>query len=188
MLQILKRKAVLVIWAGMTAWGYFWATLMIFDRSPSLLMATVLNAVLIIFLLLFDIASDLIYHACYKYISGSRNIFLKMVNAYFGASSIKSGVYFFYIAVLIVTAIRAADPDFPIWVGLFGDDHLDPYLLSVRYGMLLLLAADKFLEQITQDLHHRTKMEQKASAKLAAKSENSNMVPKRRSIFSKEEI
>ncbi|MCL2446799.1 MAG: hypothetical protein FWD06_08550 [Oscillospiraceae bacterium] len=168
-LQILKRKAVLVLWAAFTAWGYFWITLLIYDRTPSLLMATVLNAFLTIFMLLFDITSDLIYHACYKYISGSRNFFLRMLNGFFGASSIKSAVYFFYIVVLIVTAIRAAQPDFPIWPGLFGDDHLDPYLLSVRYGMLLLLAADKFLEQITQDLHSHTKMEQKAKNKLKPK-------------------
>jgi len=97
----------------------------------------------------------------------------------FGASSIKSAVYFFYIVVLVVTAIRAAQPDFPIWPGLFGDTHLDPYLLSVRYGMLLLLAADKFLEQITQDLHSRTKMEQIAEARAQTK-------PKSKKIWGRE--
>ena len=65
----------------------------------------------------------------------------------FTGPSFKSSMYLFYIVILIISALMAADT-YPYFVLSF----LDDYLLSVRYGALILIAADKFMEQIFKDI------------------------------------
>ena len=54
----------------------------------------------------------------------------------------KSGLYLLYIVLLIGIALLAANPTLP-WLSDFQN-----YFASIRYGILILVAADKFSEQV----------------------------------------
>jgi hypothetical protein len=51
-----------------------------------------------------------------------------------------------YTVLLICNAILAAEPDFPVL------REMDYYFKSVYYGILVLFAADKFLEKMFKDV------------------------------------
>ena len=59
-----------------------------------------------------------------------------------GDASIKTGLYLFYVVVLICYALLAAAPT------LFGSADFDAYLSTVYYGLLILLAADQYARRL----------------------------------------
>ena len=64
-------------------------------------------------------------------------------------ASLKSALYCFYIVLLVCVALLAADPDFaPL-------HHMREYFVSVRYGILVLIAVDKYMDQVFKDLKTR---------------------------------
>ena len=74
------------------------------------------------------------------------NILSKILDAYYKEASLKSALYCFYIVLIVCVALLAADPDFaPL-------SDMSDYFLSVRYGILALIAVDKFMEQVFKDL------------------------------------
>jgi len=64
-------------------------------------------------------------------------------------ASFKSGLYCFYIFLLLFIALTAAKPEFPLLYRYTG------YFESVRYGLLILIASDKFMDQVFKDLREK---------------------------------
>jgi len=79
------------------------------------------------------------------------NLLLRLIKYYLSGPSVKSALYLFYIAVLICTAVLYAGHSIEI---VFDDTILasSEYFGSVRYGLLVLIAADKFTEQLFKDI------------------------------------
>ena len=74
------------------------------------------------------------------------NILSRYFDSYAKGTSLKSGLYCFYIVLLVCNALLAADPDFaPL-------RDMSEYFLSARYGVLVLIAVDKFMDQVFKDL------------------------------------
>jgi len=59
---------------------------------------------------------------------------------------LKTSLYFFFIILLICSAIVSADPDFPI-LGEYGT-----YLNSIEYGLLTLIAVDAFYALVRNEI------------------------------------
>jgi hypothetical protein len=60
-------------------------------------------------------------------------------------ASVKSALYLYYIGILVCTAIVVAEPEFPYLSDLKG------YFQSVEYGILILIAADVFIDRLFKD-------------------------------------
>ncbi|MCL2195713.1 MAG: hypothetical protein FWB76_07170 [Oscillospiraceae bacterium] len=147
-LQQLMKKLIYIAWSAFMAYGYYSVTIYIFFNvtGQNVLAASIWNLSLLLAFLLLDKIIELLYIKYRKQLTSGRSIPMRMLNAYLNSASMKSALYLFYVIILICTAILAAEPDFPALVPLSG------YFLSTRYGILLLIAADKFLEQITKDI------------------------------------
>ena len=112
-----------------------------------MLTATVWNIAFIILFLILDRLFDALTAKTKSITKKKNNIFLRAINWYLDSASIKSGIYFFYIGITVCSAIMAADPEFIPQLTEMSD-----FFLSVRYGILLLIAVDKFMEQIFKDI------------------------------------
>ena len=144
---MLKRKLSYIFWAMLYAFGIYNLTGLIFNFAyPSTALAIILNMSLIF---LFVIAEKIELHIAKKICpKAATNIgpFKKAFLYYVKGPSFKSAMYVFYLAILIYSALEAADPArfnfFP-----------EAYLQSVRYGIWVLVAADNFLVQIIADVY-----------------------------------
>ena len=146
----LKRKMIYFIGAALFAYAYYGLTALIFFviTDENLLIATVLNAILIILFVIIDKLEVYIYiklktQAEAKQLSLPKKIIMWCVR---DNPSTKSVLYLFYIVILICTAIVTAEPDFPRL------SNLTDYFQSVYYGLLILVAADKFTQQLFKDI------------------------------------
>ena len=63
-----------------------------------------------------------------------------------GGISAKTGLYWFYVVLLFLMAIVAADPDFAVL------NNYRNYFDTVSYGLLILITYDKFLERFIDEL------------------------------------
>jgi len=128
---MLKKKAIYIFWAVVYAIGVFYITVFIFNvAGGNVLVAAIWNMVyIIIFLIIERIDYFILKKIKSKDDNKKATIFKRILLAYLGSPSIKSALYFFYIGVTVVSAILAAEPDFPT-LSNFSD-----YLLSVRYGI-----------------------------------------------------
>jgi len=70
----------------------------------------------------------------------------KIKYALFVDTPLKPALYFFFIVLLVCSAIVSVDPDFPML-----SDYSN-YLNSVEYGLLILIASDAFLDQVTKQI------------------------------------
>ena len=152
-LRILKKRLLYIAQAVLFAWGLFTLTQIIFANSASVLAATVSNMVTIV---IFIVAEKVEYYILARLIAQKKagknlNIFSKVLVFYLSGASFKSGMYFFYIVVTVYTAIIAAEPD-------FGLQFSYEYVMSVRYGILFLIAVDKFSEQVFKDIKNDDKI------------------------------
>jgi len=151
--QEFKRRVVYVLWAAAYAYGYFWlsfAVIFVGVADEDVLVATIWNLALIPIILISEKVEIYISCKIKSKIKKKPTILMKSLNVLFDVllwgASFKSALYFFYIGLIICLAIVAADPDFPALT------HIGDYLRSIRYGILVLIAADKFLEQVFKDL------------------------------------
>ena len=149
-MQTLKKKVSGFLWAVWIAWGHYWLSIIVFNNTAeqSLIAATVWNFALIIFWLAFEKAEY--YFVCklkakYKDNEKKPNIFTRMLIAYLSGISFKTALYLFYIYILVCSAINAVEPD-------FFSEGFSAYLLTVEYGILVLVAADNFLNQLFKDV------------------------------------
>jgi len=146
---MLKKKVIYVVWAALSAWCILYLTAYIFYTVAEghVLTATVWNIAFIILFLILDRLFDALTAKTKSITKKKNNIFLRAINWYLDSASIKSGIYFFYIGITVCSAIMAADPEFIPQLTEMSD-----FFLSVRYGILLLIAVDKFMEQIFKDI------------------------------------
>ena len=150
-MKTLKKKIIKFFWAVWFAVGFFYLSVIIFNNFAhrSMIAVMVINFALIIIFLIEDALGDYFYHKRKGKDQGKKqNIFVKMLLAYLSSVSFKTALYLFYIAILICSAIDTVEP------GLFSEDF-GLYLLSVEYGILVLVAADNFLIMLLKDIAQR---------------------------------
>ena len=79
----------------------------------------------------------------------SKNLFTKIIRAILvpkiGLVSIKSGLYLFYIYVLLQAKVLQLDPPPDI------TDSFTRYIMAMEYGIVMLVAADMFIKQFVID-------------------------------------
>ena len=151
----LRKKISKFLWAAFFAVGFLYFTTFIFNVAPSLLAATIFNFALIILFLIEDLVAEY-FVARYKLRNRDKqpSAFMRIFLSYFDSVSFKTSLYLFYIAILICSAIDTAEPD------IF-NDYFSLYLLTIEYGILVLVATDSFLGQFFKDISMR---EQEAAA------------------------
>ena len=116
---------------------------MAFGRS---VIAYALNLIFIIIILLLDILMHIRMDSK-EFLNANRGrvrTILGMVLFYCHFVSFKTGLYLFYLFMLVVSRMSTLEP------GLL-DPYLRTFVYSVEYGILLLLPLDKFLEQLAKD-------------------------------------
>ena len=143
-----KKKAIKFFWAVWFAFGHFWLTVVVFNNlaGRSMLAATVTNFALIIVFLVEDRLGE--YFAAKQQMKDpnkKQNVFMRILKSYLNSVSFKTALYLFYIFILVCSAIDNVEP------GLFSEGF-SLYLLTVEYGILVLVAADTFLNQFFKDV------------------------------------
>jgi len=146
---MLKKKIGGFFWAVWFAFGHLYLTTIIFNSTVEhgLLTATIWNFVLIIlFLILERVEIHFVSKLKARYSDSEKkpNIFMKILIVYLSGVSFKTALYLFYIFVLVCSAINAVEP------GFFNEGFV-MYLLTVEYGILVLVATDSFLNQLFKD-------------------------------------
>jgi hypothetical protein len=117
-----------------------------FVARENVLVATLLNLVVIVFSLLQEKYEWYVYKRldlARKAEGDSWRAHLIRVNYYEGAST-KAALYLFYFILILCSAVVAADPYFP-YLGSLGN-----YFLTVSPGVLMLITADKLLQELTK--------------------------------------
>ena len=143
---MLKKKLTYFMYAALIAYCYFWLTAFFFfnltDRN--VLISTVLNAAVIIAFVAMDKIEDYIYIKLKAKPETKKPSIPKKILIWYVSDKVStfSALYLFYIVILICTAIIKAEPDFPF------PPEMTDYLQSVYYGMLILIATDKFTQQL----------------------------------------
>ena len=148
---MLKKQAHRFLWAIWFAVGHYALSVFVFNSTSEqgLLAATIWNFALIIFFLIsekveFYFAKKL--KAKYEISEKKPNILIRILIKYLGGDvSFKTALYLFYIFVLVCSAINAVEPY------LFNEEFA-AYLLTVEYGILVLVAADTFINQFFKDV------------------------------------
>ena len=147
---MLKKKITYFIYALALTAAYFAFTLNMFQNAGgNLLVATFWNLGFIAIAIVTEKVEEFfLLKLKSKYDEGVlRNGLVKFIIKFFvDGASVKSVLYLFYVGILICSAIVAADPNFP-----YLRDITD-YLQSMRYGLLILVAADKFTDQLFKDV------------------------------------
>ena len=145
----IKKKVSYIFSSALYAFGIFMLTRLIYYiiTGENVLAATIGNIILIIYFVVTEkIEEHILSIIKSKPENNKTNILRKVLIIYLSSPpSFKSAMYFFYIFVTIYSALLAAAPDFPLQLPY-------DYLLSVRYGILILIAVDKFMEQISSDM------------------------------------
>jgi len=147
-MRIFLKKVKYIIWSVFYAYGIFQITQIIYYNiaERDVLMATVLNMVLIIILVVSEKVEFYILRLFQeKGERGNPSLKKKIIMWYLDGPSFKSAMYFFYLVFIVYTAVMAADAT------IFADIPRS-YIQSVQYGPLFLIAADKFAGQITKDM------------------------------------
>ena len=148
---MLKKKVIKFFWAAWFALGHLWLTTIVFNNvaAQSMIAATTINFALIILFLIEDRIGD--YFAARqkaKEQGKKQNIFRRILKAYLNSVSFKTSLYLFYIYILVCSAIDRVEP------GFFSEDF-SLYLLTVEYGILVLVATDTFLNHFLKDVFTR---------------------------------
>ena len=153
-MKTVKQSVSYIFSASFYAFGIYGITSAIYflvaDRN--VLVATIWNMAMIIYFIILEKVEYYFYNKLKTRETDKKfKLPLRIYNAYlkwsvYGGASFKSAMYFFYIVVTIYNALVAAEPSLAVRV------IPDDYLLSVRYGILVLIAADKFMEQIFKDI------------------------------------
>jgi len=144
-----KKRLIYIGLSILYAAGFGLLTLTVYDflARSNILLATLLNLLLI---LLFIIEEKFERVVLEKLIALEKkqglNPFFKFIKFYILGPSFKSALYLFYIVILAGVAALAANPDIAFLQPLSG------YLTSVQYGILFLIAVDKFLINIIKDI------------------------------------
>lgn|GEM_PF-3575441 len=122
----------------------------------NIILASILNlAITLIFIILEKIERRIErYLIKLKEKKGQLNIGLRTLKWYLQGPSVKASIYFVYMAVIVGTVVLTVDP------GTAGLQIFSEYLLSMRYGILFLIAVDKFLALIIERINKEKKVEE----------------------------
>ena len=116
--------------------------------DQSMIAVTAINFALILFFLLFDKFCDFLVP---KLQARKQNTLTEWLLWFMDDDvSFRSALYLFYIIILICLALEAVEP------GLF-PGRFSLYLVSIEYGILVLIAFDIFLNQFFKDFYHGEK-------------------------------
>ncbi|MCL2357967.1 MAG: hypothetical protein FWC70_12585 [Defluviitaleaceae bacterium] len=144
---MLKKKIAYVFWAMLYAYGIFTMSLQIFvSVGGDPFWATIGNFLMILAFLIVEKFEKLIAR---KTKFGGKWVRV-LLRFYLTGPSFKTSMYFFYIVALIYTALTEARPEFGF--DMTGLGNAEYFLASVRYGALVLIAADRFMERIFIDI------------------------------------
>jgi len=154
MKKIIKKRISYTFSAAILAGCFYLFTIFIFNdvAGGNVLHATFWNTGAVIFFVLLEKAEKFLFAKLRKKAEEHKlNLALRLAKRYFKGPSVKSALYLFYIVVLICTAILYAG--YPIEI-IFDDTILASrdYFGSVRYGLLVLIATDKFTAQLFKDI------------------------------------
>jgi len=146
----IKRIIIGIFWVICFAFGNYYISVIIYFATAShgLLYPTVLNFAVIVFWLVFEIVEIRFGNrlkAKYENNEKKPGIFVRILIAYFGDISFKTSLYLFYVYILVCVAIAAVQP------GYFSEGF-EQYLISVEYGILVLVAADNFFNHFLKDV------------------------------------
>ena len=150
-MQIMWKRIRYIFMAVIVAIAFFVLSYnLIFLRAmnENILHATVLNLFMIFFIVIGEkVEMYALAKVSQKWkAEGKCPRLTKMAEQRLKDASFKSALYCFYIGILICSALIAAEPNFPVL------RDKNSYFLSVRYGILVLVATDKFLEQVFKDI------------------------------------
>ena len=148
-MQILKKRLIYFVWAVLIAYSYFTISSVIFYEiaNENILIAKVWNIAILILILGMEKVE---IHMFNRYKAKTKDkeptAFSKMMNLISKGGSFKTGLYLFYIVLLICSAIASVEPD------LLDLGSYSAYFQSTEYGILILIAADAFLGQLFRDI------------------------------------
>ena len=156
-MKSLKKKLYFITWAVVIAYGHLFFSQVIFwmVADGHVLTAAIWHMFSIIGFLIYDKLANYIHKKIQpKDKSHKPNFVRRILNAYLGGSSFKTGLYLFYIGILALSAINASDPILFEDVRHFGQfTFTSDYLVSVEYGILILIAVDTFIAHLTKDMN-----------------------------------
>jgi len=146
----IKRIIIGIFWVICFAFGNYYLSVIIYFTTArhGLLIPTVLNFAVILFWLVFETVEIRIGNKLkVKYENNEKKpgIFVRILIGYFGDISFKTSLYLFYVFILVCVAIAAVQP------GYFSESF-EQYLISVEYGILVLVAADNFINHFLKDV------------------------------------
>ena len=149
-MQTYKKRILYVVKSAILGFCYFLLSYYVIFQDAAgedVFIATIWNLVLIFAILAGErIETYIAIKISSKIKNKKPNILSKYLDSYFREASLKSALYCFYIVLLVCSALLAANPDFaPLY-------NMSEYFLSVRYGILVLIAVDKFFDQVFKDL------------------------------------
>ena len=143
-----RRRLAFVIEAVAIAGAFYSISTALFTgpAGGDVLVATFVNIGVIVAVVTWDQLVHVLRARLVRWEAGARSRLLAGAVWWTTGASWKAGLYVFYIALLVVQAVLAASP------GIDVDPLFAGYLASVRYGLLILVAADKFTEQMVKEL------------------------------------
>lgn len=152
-MPVYKKRILYILQSAGLGFCYFFLSYHLVFKNlaeEDVFLATIWNLLLIFIILAIE---RIEVYIAIKFSSRIRqkkaNMLSKILDIYFKEASLKSALYCFYIVLLICIALLAANPEFePL-----GD--MSDYFLSVRYGILVLIAVDKFMDQVFKDLKNQ---------------------------------
>ena len=144
---MIKKRAVYIIKNILWACFYFilsYYIIFIDIANRDLLTGTILNIVFIFILLFMEKLENYVFYKIVDKIRSRKKptIVAKIISYISNDVPFKSALYFFYVVVLICSAILSAEPEFRYL------NHMGDYFKTVDYGILVLLACDQFLSQV----------------------------------------
>ena len=150
---VIKKRVTYFLTATVLAYAWFTISAMVyFDLSDrNVLTATIINFAAILFALIEE-KIELYFYKKKKAKEVERTILSRFIDFWMYGASLKSALYLYYIGILICTAFLAAEPDFPYLSEFKG------YFQSVEYGILILVAADVFIDRLSKDVIEKDKI------------------------------
>ena len=144
---MLKKRAVYVFKNILWACFYFilsYYIIFIDIANRDLLTGTILNIIFIFILLFMEKLENYVFYKIVDKLKSREKptIVLKIISYISNDVPFKPALYFFYIVVLICSAILSAEPEFRYL------SYMSDYFKTVDYGILVLLACDQFLSQV----------------------------------------
>lgn len=139
-----------ILSAVLYAYGFYFITAMFFmhvaDYDP--LISTSINILLIFFFLIVDEIEEKVQKRLVKKYENRELIprSTRALMAYLTGAKFKSAMYLFYIVIIISNALVTAGSQIHILV-----NH-QAYFQTIQPGILILIAADKLMDQIFKDI------------------------------------